>query len=259
MTKISMVVMIIIALITGVTGLLPALASEPVATVPGNTVVQDDDGDLLLVNLVAGKYGFPCTIPALGYSEPVPKWLDIKTAHITQLNKNRVKLQMSLQEPVPPEIASGSEPIPFDIGGVGYIWQFEGGCIGGVGGAKDSVTVWWNRGEGKWEAYWWVVVSCGPRTIVKGDPVDFRFTDDGVQVEVDLDDLMLAAEDGVVTWYAAVRRLPFIWGGYNTIAVDWAPNVIAWNPDLLPPSWLPDPHDPYLIHPEPSATWTPRR
>jgi len=76
------------------------------------------------------------------------------------------------------------------------------------------------------------ILSCIPRAIQPGDPVPFQFTEDGVKVRVALDDLKTAIDPGEpLIWHAGVRRIPFIFGDFATVAVDYAPDVV----ELVPP------------------------
>jgi len=215
--------------------------TKPVAVnVPGNTVVQDNAGDFLLVNIDPGDTDKPCSLP-IGVPLTSPPWTDIKTAKITQLGNGDVELTISLYARVP------EAPSFF----VSYIWQFESRCLFPTPGKvyKDCVVVWWDPDVGHWQGNWRVITSCDPRTIEPGDPVEFRFTKDGVRARVKQDDLMLATSGDKIIWHAAVRRLPFVFAGYpNTIPVDVAPDVLALNSE--PP--------PFMLHPEDPATWVPR-
>lgn len=99
-----------------------------------------------------------------------------------------------------------------------------------------------------WAANWYVITNCNPRAIVQGDPVDFRFTDDGVFVRVALSDLLTRGGGTPLSFYAGVRRMPFSHSVFSrTVAVDVAPDVIKLNPS--PP--------PILINPEIPARWQP--
>jgi hypothetical protein len=229
----------VLLVLVGLGGSVPAAASTVVAQVPGNTVVQDHQGDFILINADPGNPAKPSSLPP-GAPLQSPLWTDIKTAKITQLGGGRVELSIALYAPVP------EEP-PF---WVSYVWGFEGGCIDGGPGVTDKadISVWWD-GE-QWQAKWGVITSCSPRTIVLGDPVDFRFSDETVRVRVQLDDLLnTVGPDVVLPWDAAVRRLPFVHPVYlQTIPVDVAPDCIALNP--TPP--------PLVITSEPPAIWVPR-
>ncbi len=232
-------------------GVIPVLASQKpsVANVPGNTVVQDDEGDLILVNADSSQKAKPCSLPP-GVPLYSPPWTDIKTAKITQLGNDRVELAMSLYAPVP------EKPLFW----VSYVWQFEGGCINPTPGVtyKDSVSVWWNPEVGKWQGSWFVITSCSPtRTIERGDPVEVRFSEDGVRARVQLDDLIQTTSGEEIRWHAAVRRLPFVWDFPDTIGVDYANTIgVDYAPDVVALNSLPPP--PFLVNPQPPATWQPR-
>ncbi len=220
---------------------MAALASEVVASVPGNTVVQDPAGDLLLKNCDPSHPGVPCSLPP---SAPLalPDWFDLKTAKITEIGKGRVDLHIELYAPIP-----AAPPYAF----VAYIWQFQDGCVVPSPTNKTSISVVWDGDTETWSANWFVITSCSPRTIVQGDPVPFQFTEDGVKVRVLLSDLLPngPSPGTPLLWYAAVRRLPFVHPTFTrTVPVDFAPDVQAFNP--TPP--------PVLIEPEDSATWDPR-
>lgn len=225
---------------------VPVVGSEISVAKPGITVVQDPKDDLLLRNCDPTHPGIPCSLPP-GAPLDLPGYFDIKTARIGQVGKGFVDLSIALYVPVP-----AVPPDPF----VAYIWQFEGGCVTGQPGGKAAINVVWNyQGSQQWTAFWVNITSCDPRKIDIGDPVPFIFTPDGVKVRVALDDLLTATnEEGTLEWYAAVRRVPFIYTlpdgptFSNTVPVDLAPDVTAFNP--TPP--------PGVIHPEDPATWEPR-
>jgi hypothetical protein len=235
------VLAIAVAMIVGVESLAFA-KSGVVAQVPGNTVVQDSQGDLLLRNCDPSLPNEPCSLPP-GAPLALPGYFDIKTAKITEIGRGRVDLSISLYQLIPEE-----PPYPF----LSYIWQFQGGCVGPnpQPGDKDAINVVWDADTGTWSAYWVVITNCSPRNLAIGDPVPFAFTEDGVKVRVALSDLLTATdEEGTLEWYAAVRRLPFIRPPFtHTVPVDFAPNVQAFNP--TPP--------PILIEPEDPAIWIPR-
>jgi hypothetical protein len=246
MKKQCLIVLAIVATMLIGLGSLALAQSGVVAQVPGNTVVQDPAGDFLLRNCDPSHPNIPCSMPP---NSPLalPGYFDIKTAKITEIGRGRVDLAISLYEPIP------AEP-PY--GFVSYIWQFAGGCVGPnpQPGDKDAINVVWSGGT--WSAYWVVITNCSPRTLENGDPVPFEFTEDGVKVRVALDDLLTAtSEEGTLEWFAAVRRVPFIYTISpppvritHTVPVDFAPDVQAFNP--TPP--------PVLIEPEDPATWVPR-
>ncbi len=228
-------------------GSLAVAQSRVVAQVPGNTVVQDPPGDLLLKNCDASHPAIPCSLPP-GAPLALPLYFDIKNAKITQIGRGLVDLSIGVYEPI---------PVNPPYGFVSYIWQFEGGCVNPQPGNKDSISVvWQDWGNGlEWRAYWYVITGCTPRQIMRGDPVPFEFTGDGVKVRVALDDLLTAIDPdpGYLEWHAAVRRVPFIYfvGPVqitNTVAADYAPDVVEFNP--TPP--------PYVLNPQDPAAWMPR-
>ena len=228
----SAVVLAAILLITPTVG----RASDIVATVPGNTVVQDPAGDLQLRDCDPDHPDRPCSLPP-GAPLALPGWFDIKTAKITEIGGGRVELFIALYEQIPE-----TPPVPF----VTYFWQFQDGCIDPSPTDKDGIRVNWDGDV--WSANFFVVTSCDPRTVIHGASVDFRFTEDGVRVRISLDDLLTKAGPSL-RWYAGVRRLPFIHPTFShTVAVDHAPDVAEFNP--TPP--------PAQIHPEPPASWDPR-
>jgi len=217
--------------------LAPAIspASDIAATVPGNTVVQDPAGDLQVRRCSLAHPALFCSVPP-GSPLDLPGWFDIKTAKITEIGGGRVELFIALYEPIPE-----TPPVPFLV----YAWQFEGGCFNNVPGDKDGIRVKWDGDV--WSANFFVITGCNPRTIDQGDPVDFRFTEDGVRVRVALDDLL--GDRTSLPWFALVRRLPFVHPIFtHTTPVDVAPDVFAFNP--TPP--------PALITPEDPAIWSPR-
>lgn len=78
----------------------PARASDIVAFVPGNTVIQDRSNDQVLRNCDASQPALPCSLPPnapLG----LPPWADIKTVKITALGNDRVDLSIALYAPIP--------------------------------------------------------------------------------------------------------------------------------------------------------------
>ena len=227
---------IIVAAAVMLTAPMPSSASQVVALVPGNTVVQDASGDLLLVDCNASFPDHPCSLPP-GAPLALPNWFDIKTAKITEIGGDRVDLSIALYAPVP-----AVPPVPF----VTYFWQFQDGCFEPSPTDKDGIRVHWDGDI--WSANWYVITSCNPRTVVHGDPVRFVFTDDGVMVRVRLADLITRG-GAPLEWYAGVRRLPFAHPTFaRTVPVDVAPDVVKFNPS--PP--------PILIHPEDPADWEPR-
>ncbi len=243
MTKPFVVVLLAVAvLLAGLGSLMPAAASTVVTQVPGNTVVQDGVKDFVLLRANPLTPDRPCSLPPdVPLPLKSPPWTDIKTAKITQIGGGRVDLKMVLQEEVP-EIPS------FNF--VAYNWQFEGGCLPSSGPSitdKAWISVQWRHGQ--WQAFWGEIKNCDPRTVERGDDVDFWIDGDTVRVRVQLDDLLLAVAPGVeLPWHAAVRRMPFVHPEYTrTVPVDVAPDVIARNPS--PP--------PLITHPEPPAIWVP--
>jgi hypothetical protein len=213
-----------------------AAGSDIVTAIPGNTVVQDAAGDLQLVNCSVSFPDRPCSLPP-GAPLALPGWFDVKTAKITEIGEARADLFIALQAQVPVV-----PPVPF----LSYFWTFQDGCVEPSPTDKDGIRVHWDGDM--WGANWFVIASCNPRIIVQGDPVDFRFTEDGVVVRVPLADLL--TRGGVpLRWYAGVRRLSFSHPTFTrTVGVDLAPDVTAFNPS--PP--------PVVVHPEDSAPWEPR-
>jgi len=89
-----------------------------------------------------------------------------------------------------------------------------------------------------------VIEQCIPERVINVDyanPLPLTFTADGVKVRVPLADLLTAADGtGTLTWHAAVRRVPVIYYTdenktvqYISTAVDYAPDVVEFNPTLL--------------------------
>jgi hypothetical protein len=217
--------------------------SEVIVEVPGKSIVQDIAGDLQLRHCDFDYPNISCSIPP---NEPLslPGYFDIKKVSITQIGNGLVDLSIQLYEPIPVE-----PPYPF----ANYYWQFDGGCLTGEPGDKDAISIIWrNRGDGIWEwgARWYVVTDCEPRTVTEGDPVAFKFTDDGVKVRVSLAELVTAMDgEGVLIWHAGVRRMPFVQPPFtHTVGVDFAPDVIAFS--TAPP--------PLIIRPDDPAIWEPR-
>lgn len=229
-------------------GNLALAQSRVVAQVHGNTVVQDPPGDLQLRNCDPDHPGIPCSLPP-GAPLGLPGYFDIKKAKITQIGRGLVDLSIAVYEPIP------AEP-PY--GFVSYIWQFEGGCVGPnpQPGDKAAISIVWRSGTKTWTANWYVITNCNPRAIAEAGSIpDWNFTSDGVKVRVALSDLLTATNDvGTLIWHAAVRRVPFIYtlsDGTeigNTVAADYAPDVVEFNP--TPP--------PYVFNPEDPATWVQR-
>ena len=245
MKKKCLIVLATVAtMVIGLGSFASVQGSEIVASVPGNTVVKDSEGDLLLRNCNSDYPDIPCSLPP-GTSLDLPGYFDIKKAKITQIGRGRVDLSIALYEPIPAE-----PPYPF----ANYYWQFEGGCVEPAPGNKSAISiVWrdWGGGTMEWRANWLEITNCNPRTIITGDPVPFEFTEDGVKVRVALDDLLTATDPGEpLIWHAGVRRMPFTHPVFNTVGVDYAPDVIEFNPF--------SPIPPYFIYPEEPATWEPR-
>ncbi len=219
-----------------------ALAQSIVtAQVPGNTVVQDPAGDLLLKNCDSSNPDEPCSLPP-NVPLSLPDYFDIKTAWITQIGGGRVNLFIAPYEPIP-----GTPGEPF----ISYFWQFQDGCSVPSPTDKDGIHIGWDGDTGTWSAHWFVITSCAPRTVTQGDPVPFQFTDDGVKVQVTLSDLLEngASPGSPIEWYAGVRRLPFQHPKFtHTVPADVAPDIVEFNP--TPP--------PALIHPQDPAIWQPQ-
>ena len=205
----------------------------------GITTVTDAAEDLQLKNCDSTNTSMPCSVPP-DLPLSLPGYFDIKTAKIEQVSGEDVDLSISLYAPIPVVF-----PYPF----VGYSWQFQGGCAKPKAGNKAGITIYWNDTSKTWIANWFEITSCSPRTIGAGSPVPFQFTQDGVKVQVKLADLLTAIDEGEpLLLYATVRRMPFNHPTFtNTVPVDFAPNVTAFNP--TPP--------PDLIHPKNDATWEP--
>jgi len=126
------------AMVIGLGSLASVQGSEIISSVPGNTVVEDPQGDLLLRGCDPEHRGIPCSLfPGEGLD--LPGYFDIKEAKITQISKGQVDLHITLYEPVP------AEP-PY--GFVSYIWQFEGGCVGQNPqlGDKAAISIVWHPG-----------------------------------------------------------------------------------------------------------------
>jgi hypothetical protein len=206
---------------------------------PSITVVSDTSGDLLLRNCDSANPSMYCSLPP-GASLSLPGYFDIKTATIEQVSGEEVELSISLNAPIP------AEP-PYSF--VSYNWQFQGGCVNPSPKNKAAIAIYWNGTT--WEANWVVVSSCTPQTIEMGSQIPFEFTEtkDGVKVRVALADLLTAIDPGEpLYWHASVRRIPTSYTTFpNLVPVDFAPNVMAFNP--LP--------SPTFIYPESEATWEP--
>lgn len=219
-----------------------ALAQSFVAAqVPGNTVVQDPAGDLLLKNCDPADPTVPCSLPPAA-PLALPGYFDVKTARITQIGGGRVNFFIALYEAVPETPPEGF---------VAYFWQFQDGCTVPSPTDKDGIRVVWHGDTDTWSANWYVIESCNPRARVIGDPVPFEFTEDGVKVQVTLSDLLAngGTPGAPIEWYAGTRRLSFEHPTFtHTVPTDVAPDVSAFNP--TPP--------PEIIHPEEPAIWEPQ-
>jgi len=214
-----------------------------VVAISGKTVLFELDYDLQLRICDPATPSIPCSLPP-GAELYLPDYFDITKAAITEIGRGMVDLSIDLAEPVP-----AAPPYQF----VNYYWQFEGGCVNPAPGNKSSISlIWKNWGSGTWEwrAYWYEIISCSPRAVIQGDQVPVKFTSTGVKVRVAVDDLMTAADqNNLLKWHVGVRRISFEYPPYiNTVGVDFAPDVVEFNP--TPP--------PYIINPELPATWMPR-
>jgi hypothetical protein len=206
---------------------------------PGNTVVHDWMDDFLIVECSQDCLDCPCTLPP-NAQLPLPSWMDLRKAKITQIGNSRIDLFITLFAPIPE-----TPPVPF----LTYFWQFQDGCIEPSPTDKDGIRLNWDGNTATWSAHWMVITSCDPRTIEIGAPVPFRFIADGAAVRVSLEDLIVEAGDPL-KWYVGVRRLPFVHSLFSsTFPVDVAPDVIDFDYTTEPPS---------VIHPEDSATWDTR-
>jgi hypothetical protein len=225
-------------------------------SIPGISVAQDQEGDLLLRRCDGDHPGIPCSLyPGAPSDLVLPGYFDIKNAKIMQHGPKYVDLFIALYEPIPPV-----PPYP-PVGFVNYFWQFEGGCVAPPNKLKKAgVSFIWNVNVGAWKANWYVITQCNPRAVEQGEEItSFEFTADGIKVRVALDDLKEALnEDGKLTWQAGVRWVPFIYPNgctppncWNSVAVDYAPDILGLLPcfpALGPCSWKP----------ELPATWEPR-
>lgn len=239
-------------MIIGLGSLTSVRGSDIVVEHPGITILEDLSGDLLLRNCNATYPSIPCSLPPLAPLS-LPGYFDIKSARITQIGRGLVDLVIKVYEPIP-----GTPPYGF----VSYFWQFKGGCVDPQPGNKDSISiVWkqWEDGTWEWRASWYVITGCDPREIEVGDPIQFKFIEDGVKVRVPLDELLTAADPNEpLIWHAGVRRIPFIYQppGYpefpHTAAVDYLPDVIEFLDCGLPPT------PPCSWEPEDPAIWVPR-
>jgi len=177
-------------------------ASDIVSEHPGISLVQDGQNDLWLVQCNQNYPGMPCSIPPGGVLGFEP-WADVKTAKMHQLGRSLIDLSISTYGMIP-----ARPPYPW----FSFYWQFEGGCYTDRKVTdKDSISVIWNGEAQSWSAHWNKIISCNPREIEIGGPVDFWFEGETVRVRISSNDLFLeGAEDEAVYWFAASRRLPFI-------------------------------------------------
>ena len=204
------------------------------------TPVPDEAGDLLLKNCDSANPTMYCSLLP-GTQLPLPGYFDIKTARIAQISGEEVELSISLYAPIPAE-----PPYPF----VNYYWQFQDGCVTPSPTDKNGLTIYWNGTTQMWAAYWYVVKSCNPITVELGASVPFEFTADGIKARVALSDLLAngPSPGSPLEWHAAARLIPTSHPTFKyTVPVDFAPNVMAFNP--APP--------PTFIYPEGEATWEP--
>ena len=238
MKKRSLIVLLIMtAIFVASPGLNLAQASTVVAG-PGSTVVTDNDHDLQLVNCDLGDPNKACSLPPTGSTSYFAQF-DIVRANIISLPGNGlVELGIDLNGPVP-EAPSANF--------ISWFWTFDNGCVGGQPGPtnKDGVRINWNGSI--FTANWFVITNCNPREIDIGAPIGFSFSSDRKAVKVQADICELVARVGEsLTWHAGVRRVGFGNVDFpNSIAVDTAPDVIAFNPN--PP--------PQVINPENPAPW----
>jgi hypothetical protein len=178
----------------------------------------------------------PCSLPP-NEPLPLPGWMDIKKAKITQLGNGMVELSITLHEPIP---ETPSMPL------FHYSWSFQDVCSEPSPTDKYAIIVWWNSNIWQWSAGWVVITSCNPRTWHKGDPVDFKFTEDGVKVRVPLDEL-ITNSGPLLRWTASTRILHWTHPLFTNVqAVDVAPNVKEFDHSTSPPT---------IIYLEDSATW----
>jgi hypothetical protein len=243
----------VVAIIIGLGNLTSVRGSDTLLEFPGVTILGDSRGDLLLRNCDPSHPGIPCSLPP-GASLDLPGYFDIRSAMILQIGRGLVDLVILVDKPIPSDTPYGF---------VSYIWQFAGGCVNQEPGSKDSISLVWQDWEGngtpEWRAYWYEITSCVPRTIVRGDPVPFKFIWKGARVRVALDDLLTAInpDPGYLEWHAAVRRIPFIYHPQglpnfpNTAAVDYAPDVFEFVECGIPPV------PPCYSEPEDFAHWEP--
>jgi hypothetical protein len=246
----SLIVLGIVAtMVIGLGSLDSVRASDIIVSHPGNTVVKDSGGDLLLRNCNADYPNLICSLHPLAPLS-LPGYFDIKKAKITQIGRGRVDLSIQLYEPIP--------AVPLSYLFIDYFWQFEGGCVDPQPGNMDGIRVHWDGSE--WTANWYVITDCDPRTSALAEPVPFEFIEDGVKVRVALADLLTAIDPGEpLVWYVGVRRIPFQDyqpPGYPeflyTTGVDYAPDVLEFLDCGLPPV------PPCYSEPEDPATWEPR-
>jgi hypothetical protein len=201
------------------------------------SVVGDAEGDLLLRNCDPANPTFYCSLPP-GAPLSLPGYFNIKTARIEQINGGEVDLSISLYEPVP-----AAPEYPF----LSYSWTFHGGCVNPSPGNKAGIVIYWNGTTSSWTAKWVIIENCTPQTVALGDPVPFEFTADGVKVRVALTEIQTAIDPGEpLFWHASVSRMSVSNGTFpNVVPVDFAPNVMAFNPA------------PYstFVYPKNDATW----
>ena len=230
----------IVLTILGLLVLSPVLvgASTVDTSTPGSTVVTDNDHDLQLRNCDLSNPNNACSLPPTASTDYFPQF-DIVRANITSLPGNGL-VEMAID-------LNGAIPAAPSAGFISWFWQFENGCVGGQPGPtnKDGVRVNWNGSI--FTANWFVITNCNPREINIGAPIGFSFENarTTVKVQADICDLVGKAGESL-TWHAGVRRVAF--GNLdfpNSIAVDSAPDVVAFNP--TPP--------PQVIHPEAAAPW----
>ena len=212
---------------------------SPTGPGPSITTVQDAEGALLLRNCDPANSLMYCSLPP-GAPLSLPGYFDIKTARIVQISGEEVELSISLYAPIPAAV-----PDPF----VNYNWTFQGGCVNPSPGNKAGIAIYWNGTT--WAANWVIITNCTPQTIATGSTIPFEFTEDGVKVRVALADLLTAIDPGEpLYWHASTRRMPATHSTFpNTVPVDFAPNVMAFNP-IPPPA-------PTFVYPEDEATWEP--
>lgn len=239
---------IVVFALVGLGSLASVRGSDIVVEIPGITILKDSEGDLQLRNC---NVYHPDILCSLHPEAPLylPGYFDIKSARITQIGRGLVDLVIKVYEAIP-----AVPPYPL----VNYFWQFKGGCVNPQPENKAGITVHWNGTV--WTANWYVITSCYPeRTFDLGNPVPFKFIEDGVKVRVPLDELLTAADPGEpLVWHAGASRVP--WKDYQppdypifpfTTGVDYVPDVIELIPCFPPPG-------PCYWEPEDPTTWEPR-